>query len=93
MMTEMTSTTMQTVSIREAHALQARHGAVDGVVRSLHEDIGVERHSRPCPGGGDVAHDEVRRMNVLAINGVLFGGGRRTTSSGPTVGYGLGWTA
>jgi hypothetical protein len=44
------------ISIREAHTLQARHGAVDGIVRPSHEDIGVECHSRPCPGGGDFAH-------------------------------------
>ncbi len=81
----MMPTMMQTISILEAHALQACHGAADGIVRSLHEDVGVEGHSRPCPGGGDIAPNEVRRMNALAINGVLFGGGRRTTLSGPTI--------
>ncbi len=33
-------------------------------------------------------HNEVWQMNALAIDGVLFGGGRRTISSGPAVG---GW--
>ncbi len=68
--------------------LQARHGAVDGVVCSSHEDVGVERHSRPCPGGGDVARNEVQRMNASLIDSILFGGRRRTTLSSPTVG---GW--
>jgi hypothetical protein len=84
-MTVMTPTMKQTVLICKAHALQARHGAVDGVVRSSHEDVIVECHSRPCPGGGDVVHNEVWQMNASAINGVLFGGGRRTMLSSPAV--------
>jgi hypothetical protein len=79
----------QTVLIRKAHAIKACHGAVNGVVHSLHEDIGIERHSRPCPGGGDVARNEVWQMNASAINGIVFGRGRRTTSSGSAIG---GWT-
>jgi hypothetical protein len=82
----MTLTMMQTVLIREAHALQACHGAFDDIVCSLHEDVNVDHHSRPCSGGGDVARNEVRWMNALAINGILFGGGRRTTLSGPAIG-------
>jgi hypothetical protein len=79
---------MQTILILKAHTLQARHGAVDGIIHSSHEDVGVEPHLRPCPGGGDIACNEVWRMNALAIMGVLFGGGRRTMLSGTAVG---GW--
>ncbi len=75
----MTLTMTQTILICEAYILQACYEAVDGVVHPLHEDVGVERHSRPCPGGGDVVRDEAWWMNALAINGVLFSGGRRTT--------------
>ncbi len=84
----MTLTMTQTVLICKAHPLQACHGAVDGVVCSSHEDVGVERHLRPCPRGGGVARNEVWRMNALAIDSILFGGGRRTTSSSPAIG---GW--
>jgi hypothetical protein len=49
------STLTQTISIRKAYALQACHGAVNGIVNPLHEDVCIERHSRPCPGGEDVA--------------------------------------
>jgi hypothetical protein len=84
MLTAMMPMMAQTFLICKAHAFM-RHGAVNGIVRSLHEDLSIEHHLRPCPGGGDVARNEVRRMNATAINGILFGGGGRTTSSGPDV--------